>query len=160
MLKYSSNESKNSSHFFINTNAESIYVLSFTGIDEEEMSFNDDFLQENVVEMKIVRVTDQRETFCTALSVTIKSIFDKLLYKYDDLIIYLSVPHNSCKEKLIYKYIIEDTNDEFFVYSVTVDGYTMFFFFNEHKTSSGKCLNSIAHFFKTEYDIDLKMVSE
>jgi hypothetical protein len=158
MLKYSSNESKKSSHFFINTNSESIHVLSFKSVEEEIMSFNDDFLQENVVEMQIVRVTDQRETFCTALSVTIKSIFDKLLYKYDDLIIYLSVPHNSCKENLIYKYIVEDTNDEFFVYNVTVDGYTMFFFFNEHKTSSVNCLNSIAHFFKTEYDIDLKML--
>jgi hypothetical protein len=158
MLKYQSNESKKSSHFFINTNAESIHLLSFTSVDEEVMSFSNDFLQENVVEMQVVRVSGQRENYCTALGVTIKSIFDKLLYKYDDLVIYLSVPSGSLKEQLVDRYISEDTNDEFFGYYVTVDGYTLYFFFNEHKTSSVKCLGSIAEFFKSEYDIDLKMI--
>lgn len=158
MLKYSSNESKTSSHFFINTNAESIHLLSFAKVDEEVMSFDNDFLQSNVVEMQIARVSGQRENFCCALGVTIKSIFDKLLYKYDDLIVYLSVPSGSLKEMLIDRYINDDTNDEFFGYFVTVDDYTLYFFFNEHKTSSVKCLSAIAEFFKSEYDIDLKMI--
>ncbi|MEM6719294.1 MAG: hypothetical protein AAF611_08280 [Bacteroidota bacterium] len=157
MLKYKSNESKTSSHFFITTDAESIHLLNFSTIEEETMLFDNDYLQENVVEMQIARVSGEREIFCKSLSNTIKTIFDNLLYKYDDFIVYTSVPVDSLKEKLIHRYIIEDDNDEFFVFRISIYDYTMFFFLNTYKTNLAEAMNGIVEFFKSEYDVDLKL---
>lgn len=159
MLQYQSNESKNSSHFFITTEKESLHLLEFKKVEEENISFSDTFLQENVQEMQMVRLSDERESYCKSLCKTAKSIFDNMLFKHDDLIIYLSVPFLSGKDHLIQRIINEDNNDEFFVYDVIVGDYTLYFFFNEHKTSSGRCLKAITNFFKIEYDIDLKIQS-
>lgn len=160
MLQYQSNESRNSSHFFITTKSESLHLLEFKKVSEEENSFSNDFLQENVLEMKIVRLTEERENFSKSLSLTIKSIFDNILFKYDDLLIYFSVPTACWKKRLIERFIIEDKNDEFYVYHISIDGYTIYFFFNQHKSNGIQCLSSINSFFKNEYGVDLKIHTE
>jgi hypothetical protein len=153
MLNYKANESKKSSHFHLNTSKESIYLLLFKNIDEEDQCFEDSYLQENLVEMKIVRVTQQREYYCTALAYTIKSLFDRLLFKYEDFIIYASVPLGSMKEKLIWRFIEGDENDEFHYFDFKIDGYRWFFFCNETKTNSIYFLNSITSYLKREFGV-------
>jgi len=130
-------------------------MLSFTSVEEEEIYFNNEFLQENVLQMTIARISEQRETYCTSLALTIKGIFDNQLFKTDNLVIYLSVESDKWKEKLITRYILEDSNDEFCCYSIQIDGYSFYFFFNRDKTNSVECLSSIFKYFKTEFNIDL-----
>lgn len=157
MLPYQSNESKDSSHFFITTKAESLHLLSFQKIEEEELFFDDDFLQDSVKQMSIARLSEEREMYCVSLSKTIKSIFDNILFKEDNILIYISIPEGSCKEKLIDRFMNEDQNNEFYGYSVNAGGYVFYFFFNDQKTSSINCLNSIAKYFKNNYNIDLQI---
>lgn len=160
MLPYQSNESRNSSHFFINTKKESLHLLEFKKVEEEEISFGSDYLQDNVLEMKVVRLTENREVFCKALGDTIKHIFDTVLFKYDNILIYFSVPNHTWKNRLIERYIYEDNNDDFYVYHISLDGYTIYFFFNQQKSNGIKCLSSINDYFKSEYGVDLKIFSE
>ena len=51
---------------------ESLYGLFLEIIDIETLDFNDEFLQDNVVEMMIVRLSEPREMFCKSLASTIK----------------------------------------------------------------------------------------
>lgn len=157
MLKYTANEGVIRSHFFITTSLESIYILSFEKLEVEIMDFGDEFLQDNVVEMKVVRVTDKRENYCISLANTIKSIFDTLLFKYDNKIIYLSIPADSFKHKLIEKFILEDKNDEFHYYEYELNGYVLYFFFNGNKTNPIYTLGTIGDFFRRNYDIDFNI---
>ena len=151
MLHYKANESKKSSHFYLNTKLESIYLLLFKTIDEDVQSFEDGYLQENLVEMKIVRLTEKREHFCSGLALTVKSIFDNLLHKHNDYIIYASVPIGSAKEKLIMRFIENDDNDEFQYFYFKIDGFRWFFFNNDLKTNSVYLLNSIVSYLKREF---------
>ena len=160
MLTYQSNESRERSHFFITTKAESLHLLEFKKLEEEETSFGNEFLQDSVLEMKIVRLSDKREFFCKQLGDTIKRIFDYILFKYDDLVIYFSVPTDCWKRKLIDRYILDDNNDEFIVYNIAINGITIYFFFNQFKSNGITCLNSINEYFKVEYGVDLKILSE
>lgn len=157
MLKYTINESSTSSHFFITTQNESLHLLSFSKVEEEEIDFDDAFLQKNALQMTIARLSEPREVYCTALSETIKNIFDTLLFKKDDCVIYLSVTTDSCKDQLIQRFIDNDTNDQFTFVDVIVDDITFYFFFNNEKTNIVECISSINNYFKKEYDINLML---
>lgn len=157
MLQYNSNESANSSHFFITSPKESLYILSLQKVEEEEIAFDSEYLQENILQMTIARASQPRECYSKALAKTIKQIFDTVLFKRDDLILYLSLRSDSGKDKLIERYISEDSNDEFEYFVVDeIADYTFYFFFNKDKTDSFRCLSSILEYFKNEYNIDLR----
>lgn len=154
MLKYDSNESPKSSHFFIRTQKESLYILTFNKKDAEDQDFRDEFLQENVVEMQIAKVTLQNEAFCKGLAITTKHIFENILFKHDDKIVFLTVPENSLKQKLIDRFIESDDNNEIHFLRFVIDGYILYFFINEEKTSLIPVFAALLTYFKEEYGID------
>ena len=81
MLNYTSDESSQSSHFIINTETENIILLSFNKLNEEDLFFNNDFLQDNILEMTIAKVATNNDCFCKELALTVKHIFDFILEK-------------------------------------------------------------------------------
>jgi len=156
MLKYSLNESENGSHFFINTQLESMYMLSFQKLDaEQDIDFDNDFLQENMMQMTIALLSEKREHFHVELSKTIKHIFDNMLLKKKNLILYVSVESDKCKNKLIERFINDDNNDDITYLDVNVGDYTMYFFVNRDKTDAFYCIGAIMEYFQSEYGIDL-----
>ena len=154
MLNYTSDESSQSSHFIINTETENIILLSFNKLNEEDLFFNNDFLQDNILEMTIAKVATNNDCFCKELALTVKHIFDFILEKEHNKIIYASLPYNCLKHQLIMRYIKDDENDHFKVFSFVIDNKVLFFFFNEEKTSSVDVLKALTEFFSNEYGVD------
>ena len=120
MLNYTSDESSQSSHFIINTETENIILLSFNKLNEEDLFFNNDFLQDNILEMTIAKVATNNDCFCKELALTVKHIFDFILEKEHNKIIYASLPYNCLKHQLIMRYIKDDENDHFKVFSFVI----------------------------------------
>ncbi len=155
MLHYKEHDGSTSySRFFIYTKTGSIYYLSFEKKEEEELSFDDSFLQENVFEMTIVKYSRNNESGSLELVETIKHIFDDILYQKDNAVIYISVDYGSLRHRLIQNIVDKDINPNFH-YACFHVGESMFYFFlNENKTSTINVLNSLLIYFKKEYDIN------
>ncbi len=155
MLNYSSHiESSTSSRFFIATPTVNTIILDFSCLDVEVMHFNNDFLQENVVEMVVAKASSIHENYCKELALTIKHIFDFKLEKEDSTIIYVSVPTNSLKHQLLLRFIENDDNEHFNYLFFNVEDKVFCFFFNERKVSTVKTWISLSNFFKEEYGIN------
>ncbi len=161
MLNYTQhNESPKSSRFIITTPQVNITILAFESLDNEKMYFNNDFLQENVVEMVVAKASSISENYCKELALTIKHIFDFKLEKEDKTIIYISIPENSLKHQLMQRFIESDDNAHFNYLSFNVEDNVFCFFFNERKISTVKTWNSLAKFFKDEYGINFETKDE
>jgi len=155
MIKYfCENESQESSRFVLYGSKDSIYMLCFDNKDVEEINFNDDFLQDNIIEMNIVKVTKNKEACCKDIAATIKTIFDSILFQYSDKIVYISVPTKSAKQKLIKRFINEDKNSNFIYIGFSLGDITFYFFFNDIKTNFFQALESLYNYFKNEYGLD------
>lgn len=154
MLQYTSNESLTSSHFFITTIQDNICILDFKKIDQEDVDFNDDFLQENIMEMVVVKHGIYPENYCKELAHTIKGLFDEFMNSKDDLIIYVSVEEESLKHKLIRRFVLEDTNDDFYVFSFKAAGNALIFFVNKEKTDVFEAYIRLSNYFEKEYGIE------
>ena len=66
-----------------------IIAKAIDQLDKEEMHFDSDFLQDNVVEMVIAKASTIPENYCKELALTIKDIFDSKLKKQDKTIVNL-----------------------------------------------------------------------
>jgi hypothetical protein len=158
MLKYSTfSESKTSSRFLIESSFESKYLLLIESKLTDDIDFNNTYLQENVVELTVARMTSQRETYSKALMYTIGDIFTKLLHRYEDFIVYISIPKQ--KASTIDNYIEMDKNDDFYYFRIEIDGYVLFFFHNKNKTNGVKVLNSISEFLHESFELTLTLDS-
>ena len=160
MLNYTIHESSTSSRFIITTPSTNISILAFNRLDNEEMYFNNEFLQQNVVEMVVAKVTKNQENYCKEFALTIKHIFDHKLEKDENTIIYICIPENSLKHQLMVRYIESDDNDHFKCLSFKVEDKVFCFFINEQKTSTVKSWNSLVKFFKEEYEINFGTIDE
>lgn len=158
MLNYTIYESSTSSRFIITTPAENISILAFNYLENEEMYFNNDFLQENVVEMVVAKVTKNTENYCKEFALTVKHIFDYKLEKDEGAIIYICIPQNSLKHQLMIRYIKSDDNDHFKCLTFKAEEKVFCFFLNEQKTSSIDVWNALIKFFKEEYGINFGTV--
>jgi hypothetical protein len=156
MLQYTSNEGLDSSHFFITTLADNICILAFKKLEEEEISFNNDLLQNNVMEMMVVKSGIIGENFCKELSKTIKVLFDRVLEEKPGLIIYISVDEGSLKHQLIKRYVDNDVNDHFNILSFKAAGKVFVFFLNSQKTNVVKSYVALVNYFEDEYGIEFE----
>lgn len=155
MLHYTTlHESSTSSRFFITTPQVNTCILAFDSLDKEVMCFNNDFLQDNVVEMAVAKGSTIPENYCKELSLTIKHIFDFKLEKEDKTIIYISIPENSLKHQLMLRFIESDDNDHFSYFFFNVEDKVFCFFFNVKKVNIVKTWISLVTFFKEEYGIN------
>ncbi len=168
MLKYEVlSESKNNSRFLIDTSFETKYLISLLANEVDEFYFEDAYLQKNVVELTLVRVTEKRESFSKELIETVGHIFADSLHKYEDYILHISLPldgvsdHNpsqtSAKNSLIESYFLNDTNEEFKYFKFKLDGVVLYFFFNKYKTNGFQVLNSLVDYLKRQYGADVKV---
>jgi hypothetical protein len=162
MLRYDNNETQNESHFFIYTEKEEIYILSFSknDLESDDSTLHSEYLEKRAMEMKIMTVTSPNLPYNKSLLSTMKSIFDNKLSQESDLIIYLSIPTDSCKDNLLLRFIKSDTHQNFQVYYICVQDTSFYFFLNIEKTNAIESLREIGHYFKSEYDIDLKMLND
>jgi hypothetical protein len=161
MLHYTTHhESSNSSRFFITTPQVNISILAFDCLDQEVMHFNNDFLQENVVEMVVAKASNISENYCKELALTIKHIFDFKLEKEDKTIIYICIPENSLKHQLMLRFIESDDNDHFNYLFFNVEDKVFCFFFNGLKINTVKTWVSLVKFFKDEYGINFETKDE
>ncbi len=154
MLQYTSNEGLISSHFFINTLADNICILAFKKLEEEEISFGNEFLQDNIMEMMVAKSGSIPENFCKELSLTIKVLFDRILEEKKGLVIYISVDEGSLKHQLIRRYVDNDENDHFNVLSFKAAGKVFVFFLNSQKTNIVKSYVALVKYFENEYGIE------
>jgi hypothetical protein len=155
MLKYTNlQESSSSSFFIITTPQVNTLILAFNQLDKEEMHFDSDFLQDNVVEMVIAKASTIPENYCKELALTIKDIFDSKLKKQDKTIIYICVTEKSLKHQLMLRFINNNDNDHFNYLSFNVEDKVFCFFFNEKIISTVKTWSSLVNFFKEEYGIN------
>ncbi|WP_271770388.1 hypothetical protein [Aquimarina algiphila] len=157
MLEYDTNERPDGSHFFIRTQLETLHILKFSRVEPELISFENDFLQNNIFEMEVVRVSELRESYCKSLVFTIKHIFDSILFRYDNRIIYISVPTNSLKHQLIESMVSLDDNDEFNFFKIEIGDLTFCFFMNSKKINILTTFGLILQYFVEEYDINLQI---
>lgn len=153
MSQYNSNEGLKSSHFFINSQGENMYALGFSTINQEQLDFNNDFLQENIYEMVIVKLTDLEEPYCKKVAEDIKKQFDIKLDGEPNTIIYVNVKEGSLKHKLIERYMENDKNDHYTWIKFEVDGNVYLFYLNREKTDDFFTLISLSSFFLDEYGV-------
>lgn len=155
MLYYNFNESFNSSLFFIQLPRQETCIMEFKKLCSTDVSFNDDFLQTNIMEMVVVNPRQPASvSYCKALSHTIKGLFDQLLEKKENLIIYICIAEESPKHKLIRRYVAQDQNDHFQVLIFKAEKKVFVFFINEHLTNTIMVYISLAQFFKNEHGIE------
>jgi len=153
MLRFTTHESLNSSHFFITTLQDNICMLNFTKLDQEEMFFQHDYLQENVFELTVAKATANKENCGKGLAPTIKSIFDTFLAEREETVVYVSMEENSSKYHLVTRYINNEVDPNYKMLLFKADNKAFFFFFNEHKTSTVEVIVGLTRYFKNEYGI-------
>lgn len=155
MSQYTIDEGLKSSHFFIKSHGENIYALGFSTIDQEQLDFNNDYLQENVFEMVVVKLTDTKEAYCKQVAQEIKAHFDKMLEGEPDTIIYVNVKEGSPKHKLIERFMENDTNSHFMWIKFEVNGNIYLFYLNNDKTNNFFTVVCLSSFFMDEYGVEL-----
>jgi arginine repressor len=157
MLHFLPKESRQGSQFFIHTLVDNLHFLKLEKKDIEVIDFQNDFLQENIYELEIVKLTDTEENYCCSLADTVKHIFDDFLFRKDNAIIYISVDNTKWKSKLIKRYIDQDENDEFFGFSCVLGDVTIYFFMNKDKSNIIQAFNSILSYIRDEYGEDAEI---
>lgn len=153
MLKFTTHESSSGSHFFITTLQENICLLTIQKLDKEEMFFDHDYLQDSVYELTVAKVTGNNENCTKKLAPTIKNIFDSFLEEKEETVVYISVPQDSPKYRLIKLHLTEETNPHIRLLLFKVDNNAFFFFFNEEKTSTIDVIVGLTQYFKLEHGI-------
>lgn len=152
MVKYiCESESSSYSRFLLYSKTGSIYMLCFDKSEAEEIFYDDDFLQENISEMTIAKVSKNNDNCCKDVADNIKTVFDSILNKYSNQIIYISISTNSPKEYLIKRFISEDLNSNYYYLSFSFGGLSFYFFFNDKKINIFQALESLIVYFKKEY---------
>lgn len=146
-------ESPKSSHFFLNTSLENLFILEFQQRDVEEVHYDDDFLQENVVEMSIAKVSFNEEYCIKTLLPSIKARIDEIL-SVDDAVVSITVFSNQLKHNLISRCLETTTDPNLQFLEYEVNEITFFFLFNEEKTSTIQLYNSLGNYFYKNYQID------
>lgn len=157
MIQYITQESPRGSRFIYTTLKENIYTLDILKTDVDLFDFNDDFLQENVYELDLTRVTspeeaDQKEISCVKLIKSAKRNVINFVMSNRNPIVYISVDSDNSKNRIIQNFINnENNNDDLSYYSFPVENVTLYFFFNKDKVNSFALLKSISEYIFNEY---------
>ena len=146
-------ESSKSDYLFLNTTLENLFILQFEQKDVEAIHYGDDFLQKNVVEMSIVKVSCDAKHCRTPLISQIRDHIDKILSK-DDAVISITVSSNGLKHNLILRCLQTNSNANLQFLEYEVNMITFFFLFNEDKTSMIKLYKCLRKYFYTNYRIN------
>ena len=150
MLSYTVQESQNGSLFVVTSAKDNLYALPFQKKDVEEQDFHSDFLQDNIIEVAIAKLTKNASTCIRYVCESCHAIFLKCIRgTYSDKVIYLSVKENSPKSDLIERLIQKNNTPNLVHLKVAnVVGQSFYFVFNEEKLSSLEVINYIIAYFK------------
>lgn len=148
----SENESPKSSHFLLTSGLENLYILEFSCKDIEEMHYNNDFLQDNIVEMSIAKVSYNDEHCLKRVVNEAKTHVDKIL-NIPNKIISVVVSNNGLKHNLIKRLLSENKDTDLQYFDYEVDGVAFFFLFKESKTSTITLYNSLGQYFLENFEM-------
>lgn len=157
MIKYDLKESQNGSLFVVTSMKGNLYGLSFEKKDIEVQDFDDDFLQENMLEVLMVKFTKNDSTHIKYVVETCHEIFCEVIKgKFKDKIVFLSCENESLRAKLVERLILKKPEKHIVYLRIkNVSGQSFYFVFNEEYTSTMEVINCLIDYFKKEYDISL-----
>lgn len=162
MIKYQLKESQDGSLFIVTSKKENIYGLHFQSKDIEVRDFDDDFLQDKMVELFIAKFTGNDATHIKYVVETCCEIFLEVINgKFQENIIYFSVKSGCCKAKLLERLMLmNDPGNIAYLRIKNVGGQSFYFVFNEHYTSTVTVINALIDYFKKEYGVNLTTSSK
>jgi hypothetical protein len=146
------NESPKSSHFLLTSGLENLYILEFSTKDIEDMHYDNDFLQDNIVEMSIAKVSYNDEHCLKRVINDVKPHVDKIL-NIPNRIISVVVENKGLKHKLVKRLLSENTDTDLQFFDYEVDGVAFFFLFKESKTSTIRLYNSLGQYFLDNFQM-------
>lgn len=157
MLRYNLIEGHNGSLFVITSAKDNLYGLNFTQKDIEELDFDDEFLQDKVLELDIVKLSKNKSQCIKKVVESCHKIFlDVITGKYSDKIIFLTLQDDSARSCLVENLIAQNGNLGLVHLKIeNVIGQTFYFIFNENHTSTMEVIIALKEFFANEYDINL-----
>lgn len=157
MLKYILRESHDGSLFVITSLKENLFGLHFQKKDIEVRDFDDDYLQDRMVEVALVKFSIEKSHCIKSVIETCQGIFNQLISgNLKDKILYVTTETDTARSKLVER-IAKNNNDKSVVrFRIqNLSGQNFYFVFNEEHTSTVEVINSLIIYFKKEYDIDL-----
>lgn len=162
MIKYDLKESQNGSLFVVTSKKGNLYGLSFEKKDIEVQDFDDDFLQENMLEVLMVKFTTNESTQIKYVVETCHEIFYEVVNgKFKDRIIFLSCENGSPRSKLVERLILKKpVKNIVYLRIKDVSGQSFYFVFNEEYISTMQVINCLIDYFKKEYDISLSYTAK